>query len=196
MCLLNDFFLIRKWFQHNLYSWNSKMFCYCFASNSSHYLKKKQSKTCPPRVQNIYVEYKAFSHPTDYLHSALFIYLYTRAHHKDICEYALATITKHKAKHKIANQSNPKGNQPWLFIWRTEAEAEAPIFDHLTWRANSLQMTLMLGKIESRRRRGQLRMRWLDGITNSMDMSLSKLQETVKRRVCCSPWGHKELDTT
>ena len=115
--------------------------------------KKKQNKTCPPRVQNICVEYKAFSHPTDYLHSALFIYLYTRAHHKDICEYALATITKHKAKHKIANRSNPKGNQPWLFIWRTEAEAEAPIFDHLTSRANSLQTTLMLGKIESRRRR-------------------------------------------
>ena len=63
------------------------MFCYCFASNSSHYLKKKQNKTCSPRVQNICVEYKAFSHPTDYLHSVLFSYLYIRAHHKDICDY-------------------------------------------------------------------------------------------------------------
>ena len=170
-----------------------KMFCYCFASNSSHYLKKKQNKTCSPRVQNICVEYKAFSHPTDYLHSVLFSYLYIRAHHKDICDYALATITKHKAKHKTANQSHPKGNQPWLFIGRTEAEA--PIFDHLMRRASSLQKTLMLAKIESRRR-GQLRMSLLDGITDSMDMSPSKFQETMKHRVCCSPWGHKELDTT
>ena len=57
----------------------------------------------------------------------------------------------------------------------------------------------MLGNIEGRRRRGQQRMRWLDGITDSMDRSLSKLQESVKDREawqCCSPWGHKELDMT
>ena len=65
-------------------------------------------------------------------------------------------------------------------------------FGHLIRRTDSLEKTLMLGKIEGRRRRGGQRMRWLDGITDSMDTSLSKLQELVL--VCCSPWGHKESD--
>ena len=74
---------------------------------------------------------------------------------------------------------NPKGNQSWIFIGRTDAEAETPILWHLVWRTDSLEKTLMLGKIESRRRRGWQRMRQLDGITNWMDTSLSKIRELV-----------------
>ena len=70
-------------------------------------------------------------------------------------------------------------------------------FDHLMQRADSLEKTLMLGKIEDWRRRGRQRMKWSDGITDSMDMILSKLREMVKdREACWSPWGRKESDTT
>ena len=91
---------------------------------------------------------------------------------------------------------HPKGDQSWVFIWRTDVEAVTPILwppdvkSWLIWR------TLMLGKIEGWRRRGQQRMRWLDGITTQWTWVWVNSGSWcwTGRLVCCSPWGRKESD--
>jgi len=96
-----------------------------------------------------------------------------------------------------SNQSILKKISPEYSLERLMLKLKLQYFDHLMWRTDSLEKTLMLGKIEGGRRRGWQKMRWLDGITDFMDMSLSKLWvgDGQGDLACCSPWGHKESDT-
>ena len=92
---------------------------------------------------------------------------------------------------------NPKGNHSWIFIERTDAEAEAPILWPPNGKSRLIGKDQLLGKTEGKRRWGWSKTRWLDGISNLMNMSLSRLWEMVKdRRSCRAAWGLKESDTT
>ena len=97
---------------------------------------------------------------------------------------------------KRSNQSILKEISPECSLEGLMLKLKLQSFGNLMQRADSFEKTLMLGKIEGGRRRGQQRMTWLDCITYSMEMSLSKFQELVTDRECCGPWGREESDTT
>ena len=139
----------------------------------------------------------------------LYIYIYTHTHtylifmippHERIDTFKLcwrrllrAFWTARRWNKSILKEINPEYSLEGLML-----KLNFQNLDYLVWRAYSLEKTLMLGKIEGKRRKGWQRVRWLDSITDSMDMNLSTFWKILKdgTPVYCSPWDHKEMDTT
>ena len=163
----------------------------------SHEIKKKKKKLAPWKKSydklRLCIKMQRHHYADKYLSSQ--IYVFSNSHvwmweldHKDGWElknWYFQTVVLGKPLEspldcKRIKPVNPKGNQPWIFIGRMILKLMLQYLGNFMWRACSLENTLMLGKIEDMRRRGQQRMRCLDGTTGAIDMSLSKLCEIVK----------------
>ena len=118
-----------------------------------------------------------------------------KAEHQRIDAFELWLLrvpwTARRSNQSILKEINPEYSLEGLML-----KLKLQYFGHLIQRTDSFEKTLMLGGIGGRRRRGQQRARWLDGITDSTDMGLGKLRELVMDRECCNSQGRKELDTT
>ena len=101
------------------------------------------------------------------------------------------TWTARRSNQSILKEISPEYSLEGLML-----KLKLQYFGHQMRRTDSLEKTLMLGKIEGRRRRGRQRMRWLDGITNTVDMGLQELCDGQGGLECCGSWGRKESDTT
>ena len=109
----------------------------------------------------------------------------------------LEKTLEHPLDCKEIQPVHPRGDQSWVFIGRTDVEAETPIPGHLMQKAGSFEKILILGKIEGWRRRGQQRIRWLDGITDRLNgHGTPGIGDGQWGLACCSSWGCKESDTT
>ena len=117
---------------------------------------------------------------------------------RELKNWRFQTVVLEKTPESPSDSQEIKLVNPEYSLEGRMLKLKLQYFGHLMPTADSLEKSLMLGKIEGRRRKGHQRMRWLDGITDAMDMNLGKLWEMVMDRdlACCSSWGHKELDMT
>ena len=174
-CLMISFFPL---YSQNKFKWSKVLFE--VINCSPHPLSPPTDLFCTHSQLNFFTQFY-----WGYIYIYKYIYLHTHTH--------THTHSRTRSNQSILREINSEYSLEGLML-----KLKLQYFGYLMWTADSLEKSLMLGKIEGRRRRGCQRMRWLDGITDAMNMNLGKLREIVRDRglACCSPWGHKESDMT